>query len=236
MSEIYNIYCDESCHLEKDIEKAMVIGGIWCPLETSKVINARIREIKMKHDLAPYVELKWTKIAPSKLDLYLDLIDFFFDDDCLNFRGLIIPDKSILKHAAYNQDHDTWYYKMYFLMLMNILNPKERYRIYIDIKDTRSAHKVRKLHDVLCNKMFDFNKSIIKDIQIVESKHIDIMQLADILIGALSWISRDKDKELNASPAKKSIVERIRKRSKYSLAKSTLPSEKKFNLFIWQGQ
>ena len=29
MDSIYNIYCDESCHLENDCEKAMVLGAIW---------------------------------------------------------------------------------------------------------------------------------------------------------------------------------------------------------------
>ena len=33
MSQIFNIYCDESCHLENDREKAMVLGAVWCPVE-----------------------------------------------------------------------------------------------------------------------------------------------------------------------------------------------------------
>jgi hypothetical protein len=28
MSEIYNIYCDESCHLEKDKIPVMVLGAV----------------------------------------------------------------------------------------------------------------------------------------------------------------------------------------------------------------
>ena len=30
MSREFNIYCDESCHLENDQQKAMVLGLIWC--------------------------------------------------------------------------------------------------------------------------------------------------------------------------------------------------------------
>ena len=41
MSTTYNVYCDESCHLENDGQKAMVLGAIWCPLEkTGKSQNA----------------------------------------------------------------------------------------------------------------------------------------------------------------------------------------------------
>ena len=30
MSEIYNVYCDESCHLEHDDINDMAIGAVWC--------------------------------------------------------------------------------------------------------------------------------------------------------------------------------------------------------------
>lgn len=36
MNGTYNIYCDESCHLEHDRQKAMVLGGIWCPYDNRK--------------------------------------------------------------------------------------------------------------------------------------------------------------------------------------------------------
>lgn len=29
MNEFYNIYCDESCHLENDREPVMLVGAVW---------------------------------------------------------------------------------------------------------------------------------------------------------------------------------------------------------------
>ena len=81
-------------------------------------------------------------MSAAKLDLYLDLIDYFFDDDDLNFR-VLVADKSILDHGAFNQSHDEWYYKMYFDMLKVIFDPECRYRIYLDIKDTQGGEKVQ---------------------------------------------------------------------------------------------
>ena len=46
MTEIYNIYCDESCHLENDHQPAMVLGTVWCPLAKVREISRRLREIK----------------------------------------------------------------------------------------------------------------------------------------------------------------------------------------------
>ena len=153
MSQGYNIYCDESCHMENDRQKVMVLGAVWCPLEKVREISVRLREIKEHHRIKPDFEIKWTKVSPAQTRFYLDVMDYFFDDDDLHFRALIVPDKTKLRHEDFGQSHDDWYYKMYFDMLKVIFNPHDCYRIYLDIKDTRSAAKVAKLHDVLCNNM-----------------------------------------------------------------------------------
>lgn len=45
---IYNIYCDESCHLEHDGIKPMLLGCVWCPENKKDAIFARLREIKIR--------------------------------------------------------------------------------------------------------------------------------------------------------------------------------------------
>lgn len=232
MSETFNVYCDESCHLENDQQKAMVLGAVWCPLDKSREISVRLREIKQKHRMAPQFEVKWTKVSPAKTGLYLDLVDYFFDDDDLHFRSLIVPDKSKLQHdAILGQDHDTWYYKMYFDMLKVIFRPDARYRVYLDIKDTRGAEKAAKLHEVLCNNMYDYSREVIERLQLVHSHEIEQLQLADLLIGAISYLNRN----LHGNKAKETLVARIQERSGYSLLKTTLYREDKVNLFHWQA-
>lgn len=229
MTQTYNVYCDESCHLEHDHLKVMVLGAVWCPLEKVHEISVRIREIKQKHGMKPGFEAKWTKISPAKKELYLDLIDYFFDDDDLHFRALLVPDKSILDHTAFGQDHDTWYYKMYFDMLKVLLSPTAAYRIYLDIKDTRSADKVDQLRTVLCNNIYDFQREIVERVQNVRSHESEILQLADLLIGAVAYVNRG----LSGNAGKETLVARIRERSHYHLTQTTLYREDKFNLFVW---
>ncbi|CAJ1928341.1 hypothetical protein CKOHBEJN_03797 [Aeromonas hydrophila] len=229
MSRTFNVYCDESCHLENDGQKAMVLGAVWCPLDKREEITKRLREIKQKHGLSANFEVKWTKVSQAKIAFYLDLVDYFFDDDDLHFRGLVIPDKSQLDHQAYGQSHDEWYYKMYFTMLKTIFDPQNHYRVYIDIKDTLGHEKVAKLHDVLCHNAYDFSKKVIDRVQRIHSHEAEQLQLADLLIGALSYLHRD----LSDSPAKLNLIERIRERSGYRLTQNTLMRESKFNLMIW---
>lgn len=232
MSQIYNIYCDESCHLENDKQKAMAMGAVWCPIDESMIAFKRIREIKIQNKLSPKFEIKWTKVSPAKIDFYLDLVDYFFDNSNLHFRCLVVPDKKILNHNKFKQTHDEWYYKMYFDLLKTILNPEDKYRVYIDIKDTNGGEKVKKLREVLCNNLYDFDREIIEWAQIVKSNEIELMQLSDFLLGAVSYVHRG----LESSTAKNRIIERIKERSSYTLLRSTLFQENKFNIFVWQAK
>lgn len=228
MSSTYNIYCDESCHLPNDREPIMVLGALWCPEEKTRGISKGIKGLRKKHGLASNFEIKWTKVSPAKLEFYKDAIDFFFDERDLHFRA-IIAQKTGLNHEAFSQDHDEWYYKMFFRTLQIILRPDGHYRIYLDIKDTHSKEKVKKLHDVLCKSQYDFDRNIIERIQQVSSKEVALMQIADLLIGSLAYVARN----LKSSPAKLSLVEKIRQRSGYSLRQKTLLGESKFNIFYW---
>lgn len=231
MSERFNVYCDESCHMENDREKVMVLGAVWCPLDKVREISVRLREIKEHHGMKPYFEIKWTKVSPAQARFYLDVMDYFFDDDDLHFRALIVPDKTKLRHEDFGQSHDDWYYKMYFDMLKVILNPHDCYRIYLDIKDTRSSAKVAKLHDVLCNNMYDFSRGIIERVQTVRSHEVQILQLADLLIGTISYVNRG----LSGNAGKDALVARMKERSSYGLVSTTLLRENKVNLFNWHA-
>jgi len=227
----YNLYCDESCHLENDGQRTMVLGSIWTDVAETEDATRRIKEIKRKHGIKSEQEVKWTKVSPGNLKLYLDLVDYFFDNANLHFRGLVVPDKTSLNHRAFQQSHDDWYYKMYFLLLTVILARDSRYNIYLDIKDTLGGRRVQKLEEVLANDKYDFERRMVRRIQLVRSHEVQLIQLADIFIGALMYKHRD---EMN-SEAKKAIVERIEARSGFSLVKNTLPTEDRFNIFIWHA-
>lgn len=231
MSETFNIFCDESCHLENDHQSVMVLGAVWCPLDKAREIAVRIREIKLHHGLSPEFEIKWSKVSPAKTQFYLDLLDYFFDNDQLHFRALIVPDKSKLDHASFGQSHDDFYYKMYFDLLKVILSPDACYRIYLDIKDTRGAIKVKKLHEVLCNSIYDFSQEIIEKVQLIRSHEVEQLQLADLLIGIISYVNRG----LTGNAGKEALVRRMMERSRYSLRRTTLLREDKVNLFSWHA-
>jgi hypothetical protein len=226
----FNIYCDESCHLPLDHQPVMVLGALRVPAERTAEVSTRIREIKADHGLPADAELKWGKVSPRWVPLYRNVIDYFFDDDDLTFRA-VVAHRANLNHAAFGQTHDEWYYKMYYLLLSNLLETEHEYHVYLDIKDTRGGPKVQNLHEILCTGMYDFREESLRRIQTVRSHEVQAIQLADVLIGAISYSSR----RLTTSPAKLALVDRIKARSGKSLDRSTPPREAKFNLFHWSG-
>lgn len=228
----YAIYCDESCHLEHDGIQAMALGAIWVEQAQVKQLHVEFRSILARHGVPETMEIKWTKLSPRMEKLYLDLVDWFFDSPHLHFRGLVVPDKSKLRHDDFGQDHDLWYYKMFFYLLRAILTRENRFRVYLDYKDTVGARKVKELHKVLSNDKYDFDKAIVRSIHLARSHQVGLLQMVDLLIGALTYHARG----LTTSKSKLAVVQRIRERSGLTLAKTTLQSEKKFNLFFWRGR
>ncbi|MBN2133225.1 MAG: DUF3800 domain-containing protein [Sedimentisphaerales bacterium] len=231
MTMAYNVYCDESSHLERDRSDVMVLAAVWCRREDARSIAREIRGLKKRHGLKPSVEVKWNKVSPAKMEFYLALTDYFLRQELLAFRAVIIPDKSKLRHCDFQQDHNEWYYKMCFNLLKVILDPQATYRIYLDIKDTHSADKAKRLREILCNSIYDFDRRIIETIQPVHSHEVEQIQLADFLAGAVCYANR----HLDSSAAKLEIVNHLRRETRYSLTRSTLLKETKLNLLVWQA-
>lgn len=226
----YNIYCDESCHLEHDNQKYMILGGIICEKSARNRVKREINDLKKKYNIKERAEIKWNKVSTSKLEYYKELVDYFFNSDNLRFRALII-NKTQLRHEKFNQTHDDWYYKMYYQLLVNLVEPKEENYIYLDIKDTKSAKKVEGLKRYLNFKTMDYDVEPIKNIQSINSQESIIMQLVDLLIGTIGYRNRKLYNEDNSSTAKRELMMHVIEKSGYSLNKSTYLSEKKFNLF-----
>jgi len=224
----FNIYCDESCHLEHDRLNPMVVGALVCPELRTREIAEQLRKLKRDFGLEKPFELKWSQASPRYLPLYKSAVNLFFDDPDLRFRAVII-DKRILRHEDFAQDHDTFYYKMQYTLLNPLISTNHEYCVYLDIKDTRSTGKMAKLHEVLCNEKLDFSKTCITRVQPVRSEQIEQLQLADTLIGAVGYANRG-----GTSADKRELVDLIQRRSAVSLISSTSLGASKVNLLKWQ--
>ena len=229
MSELTSIYCDESCHLENDHQKVMLLGCVYADQQRVRRLASQL--IALKQQFGCEGELKWTRVSESREGFYDALVQWFFSKPDLLFRCIVVPDKTVLDHEKYNNgSHDTFYYKMYFSLLSKILDPSRQHDIYIDIKDTRSNLKVKKLHEILCRDKYDFTGQMVRRIQHVRSHEVELLQLADFLLGAVAY----KHRGLSGNKAKEAVVAQIEGVTGRSLLSITPRSESKFNVFVWQ--
>jgi hypothetical protein len=247
---VFNIYCDESCHLPNDNSNVMVLGAIKCDENKKTEIYHDIREIKKKHGISTWTEIKWTKVSQSKLELYKELIDYFFKNINLSFRCIVATSKSSLNHERFNNgNYDDWYYKMYYHLLLPFFGKMNNtvghdddfnYRVFIDIKDTQGGPKVKKLKEVLIKGINKeqlpglSNQHYLKDIHQINSRESELLQLADLLIGIITFYYRGFHFDVKSSKGKRELINHCFIKHKLTLYQSTNVSEEKFNIFIWQ--
>lgn len=219
MSKTFNFYCDESTHIENDGQPYMILSYISTPYHLLKMHNQNIREMKIRHFFKG--EIKWSAISKSQYPFYNELVDYFFNSH-LNFRAIVI-DKSQLNHSAFNQTHSDFYDKMYYQLLNKKIEPENNYNIYIDIKDTYSYLKARNLKKYLAR---DYDN--IRNLQVIRSHESELMQLTDVIMGAVNY----KLRGFNKVTAKNNIIEKIEKLCGKPLTQKTNKVENKFNLFF----
>lgn len=231
MNNIYNLYIDETCHLEYDKQSVMCIGYTKIKHDDYESIKNDLKSIKLKHKST--TEIKWSKVSMSRLELYKEIIDYFFAHD-VAFRCVLVKNKKNLDHEKFNRgDHDAFYYKLIYLLLHNsYVNPTdEQYRVILDIKDTRGRERLKELDSCLNHKE---DKKAFIYFQHIHSHENELIQITDLLIGAVGFKARKEHTKSNASEIKCKIVEYLEKKSGYSLDDGTIPWESKFNIFDFQ--
>ncbi len=219
----------------------MLVGAVWCPNDAVRSISEAVRELKRKHGLKAAdqtshgFEAKWSKVGPGKADFYEALVRLFLDDDRLHFRAVVVPDKTSLDHGAFDQSHDEFYYKLYYMLLLRLLEDQSNvYEIYLDIKDGRGGPKTKKLHDYLCAKLKDHQCEVLRRVEQIRSHESEIMQLCDLLLGAISYYNRGEV----GSSTKLKLIDLLATHGRLyprDLSSTSYLSEQKLNLFYWGG-
>lgn len=219
----YEVYCDESCVealFDLKSHKFAVIGGIWIPAEMRGDIKTGLNSIKEKYAL--FGEMKWNKICPSSLNLYIDVINYFFSSPDIRFRSIVI-DASEIDHASYNQGSgELGFYKFYYELLHNWLAEGNTYKIFLDYKVNGNRHRVKELERILQSGAW----GIVEQAQSLPSDESLLIQLADVLTGA---VAAAYNKEIK-SQSKTNIKALIDYHIGHSI-RATFPSETKFNVF-----
>lgn len=224
MNKTFNIYCDESCHIENDHKNFMLLGSVSSAYNQVKRHTERIKAIKIKYHF--YGEIKWSNVSSSQYRFYKEVLEYFFDTD-LHYRAVIV-NKQKIDHSNIYQDYDTFYYKMYYFLLNHNKNSQYAYNVFLDIKDTLSAYKVTKLKEIL-NTQYE----VFRNVQNIRSHESIILQISDLITGALAYHLNNKDKKVKA---KVDLINLIRKHAPNGLEANSNYNDTKLNLFFIELQ
>lgn len=221
MKNVYNVYCDES--RVDSPGQFMCIGGVMCPQDEKQRIVHRIHQLRYKHNVQG--EFGWKTVCPSKTHYFENLINYFFEEDCLHFRCVLL-DKEKTKFASNNDRFQKTYYQVF----NNWLDRRCQYHIFIDhrVDDKTRIPKLRQC--TINTRMFGTS---VKFIEEVESYENDLIQLADLLIGALGYQWNETYALHGASKSKIAVCELIANHLSVKTLNgyTTGPNEDKFNVF-----
>ncbi len=121
----------------------MVIGAVAVPSHVVSIHNKNIRELKQRHGLPEFLEMKWTKVSPAKLTAYRALVDYFFEHPDMMFRGVAVVHKPAFdKHKDF-QAYGLWHNEMYNSLLKKYAVGDERCRNHEVVRHVPECHSVR---------------------------------------------------------------------------------------------
>lgn len=221
------VYCDESqtdilCTKNSSAEY-LVIGSLWLERGTRDTLKQAIHALRDKHHIGP--EFKWSKLSPSRQAFYTELLGWFIGLGLeLRYRCIVVPKKDVDLVKFHHSDAELGFYKFYYQMLHHWIDDFNTYQVFCDYKRDRKSDRLEELKNCLCRTNLTAE---IKSLQWVRSEESVMIQLVDVLTGA---VSARLNNTLHAGTAKSVFVTELERRLGREMA-HTRAGEKKFNIF-----
>jgi hypothetical protein len=188
---VYHIYCDES---RQSQDRFMVIGGLIIDAPEIERFTATMR--KFRDEQKMFAELKWTKVTDQKLPQYKRFVDYFFalnNTDVLHFHCIIVDNHQVDHHKFSKGDKELGFYKFYYQLLLHSFGKRycregEDDRFIVRLDERNSSYSLGTLKVVLnrgLNKKYKISTEPFVSIEPMNSKASELMQVNDIILGAI---------------------------------------------------
>jgi len=168
----YDLYCDESGTDKNNF----YFGALHCSRSRANIFDAKIQQLRLETCLNG--ELKWTKVSAAKLPDYTKFADIFLDDPYATFYvSEIIKGQHWRKLAS---SSDSQFLHAYFHFIEQIVWQSSRYAIFMDETPSK-LYKFKSLH--YCLKLMG---KTVDTFNLVDSHRSNLVQLVDVILGALT--------------------------------------------------
>lgn len=200
-----HVFVDESCQNDHHY---MVLGALSVPGELVAQLEDELGGELAAHRLGES-EVKWTKIRNANSIGYRAFVDKHFDVLCargVEFHALVI-DNFALDNRCYNQgDADLAYAKFLHSLLLyrvGLRFPADAIVVDLDARNTtRDPEELRRILNYGMRRRLGVSDEPFRRIAHRDSRGSRLLQLSDLLAGAVAWHKNDHDARGNAAASK----------------------------------
>jgi hypothetical protein len=222
----FDVYCDESrpelFGSTNPEATYVVIGSVWLPTDAREPNKTAIHRLRNQHRVGG--EVKWQKVSPSRLLFYRELVSLFSAESDLRFRCIAIDRNKVDLISFHESDPELGFYKFYYQLLHHWILDFNEYVIFCDFKVNR--HRDR-LHDLRRCLGYANLSAQIATVQATRSEESVLIQLADVLTGA---IASKLNQSIGVNGARAQVIRMLEEQLGKHLG-PTARSEQKFNVF-----
>ena len=205
----YRVYCDESN--TEGGKPYPVYGAILVPLDHILAVQREIKE--WRHREGVHDELKWNKLHGSRrLAQYKSLVDLLFGlsrhRELLHFKAIVL-DRRAPEYRMYSEgDDELGFYKFYFHWLLRYfakfpIKHRCHLRVIIDERPVQGDPytPLRIILNRAIRRDYGATDDVVTRVEPLNSKNSDLLQTADVLMGAIGFhcqdfhLRRDANKE-----------------------------------------
>jgi hypothetical protein len=229
---VREIYIDETSQTK---HRYLLLGALSIPqLDKQDALRA-ITAARLPQ--LPHGEMKWGKVSPSKISAYQRIVGAFFEHTTFSnshFHCIVI-DTSRLDDKKYNNsDREVGFNKEVYQLASKCarLYPRDFFHVYPDHRETPyPPEQLRLILNSGRRKAGDPRSWPFRRWQFQDSKSSLLLQLTDILLGAVAYQVNGHAQSSEASPTKLNFSKYILEKAKIRDAMADTPMAGKFT--VW---
>ncbi len=193
-----HIYSDE-----RYVDDMLVLGALRCSPRRAAILNTKLGQIRCLCDLT--AEMKWEKISQTYLPMYKAWARSFFDDGFGRFFVMRIPKSSAFWQKWHSENRDEEIFRAYYAFLLKVVPPNTPAWVFSDWLTVKSPSRWKTIQYLVNQRRHhDWGNPArnIRELEPVDSKSCDLIQLTDVLLGAVDSFDRQI-----RSPARKDFAQ-----------------------------
>lgn len=216
-----------------------IIGGLWLTRPNAIRLRRVIETVRNKFNY--HREFKWTKATGATLSpAYKELAQLVGDQirsGRATFNCIVLTTRLIDYRTYHERDKELGFYKFMHFLVRKRVDAGRSYVLYLDHRINRREDRLTTLRQTVnagARKDYGLGYECCRDVQALDSKTNDILQVVDVLVGAVGWHYAGRHYDSESCMAKNILADRIAKAiGKSDLTFASPPYERNFNIWRW---